>query len=107
MKLRGSTVLRQRQIDACIAAQRGPNRISQARLAAQFGVGQRTISRWVRHAADPHPCRTRYPEEIKAEARRLKREQGMSNDKIAKALGVSYSSARDWTIVSMKGQPDD
>lgn len=96
MPARGSTVLSKRQIEECIAAQRGPNRVSQQKLAAKFGVNQTVISRWVREHVERHACRTRYPQRLRARAQRLREKKGLSNAAIARKLGTTSTTVRRW-----------
>lgn len=92
----GSTVLSRRQIEECIAAQRGPRRVSQAKLAARFGVTQTTISDWVRGHVDAHPCRTRYADATREEARRLHVVEGLDYAAIARKLGTTRTTIQRW-----------
>lgn len=92
----GSEKLSQRQIDACIAAQKGPNRVSQASLAARYGVSQRIISKWTKAQIDTRGCRTRYGADTKEEARRLRVEEGLNYSEIGRRLGIECRTIGRW-----------
>lgn len=63
----------------------------QVDIAAQYGVEQTTVSRYVRGLTGGHHCNTRLPDAIRAEIKRM-RATGMTQSAIAAVFGIHQTA---------------